>query len=74
MCFGRINKGRVKKGELFKHLLGLEPADEGDPDGVFVNNIYPFNEAAGEAVIIFRESEFRPVDLVQYFLNGIGGY
>ena len=74
MYFDRINKGRVKKGELFKHLLGLEPADEGDPDGVFVNDIYPLYEPSCEAVIIFGQTEFCPVDLVQYILNGISCY
>ena len=49
-------------------------ADEGDLDGVFIDNINPLDEPSSQAVIIFCEPEICSVDLVQYFLNRIGCY
>ena len=71
-----FNPGRAnqRRNLLLNHLLGLNSTDEGDPDGVFINNIDPLYEPSSQAVVVFSEPELCSVDLVQYILSGIGAY
>ena len=68
---GRVNQRRIL---LLNHLLGLNSTDEGDPDGVFIDNINPLYEPSSQAVVVFSEPELCLFDLAQDFLNGIGAY
>ena len=49
----------------------MNSTNEGDPDGVFVDDIYLLYESAGKAVIIFRKSELGMVEFVEQIPNGI---
>ncbi len=71
MNHGRVNQ---RRNLLLNNPIGLDSTDEGDPDGVFIDNINPLYEPSSQAVVIFSEPELCSVDLVQYILNGIGAY
>ena len=69
-----LNPGRVnqRRNLLLNHLLGLHSTDEGDPDGVFINNVYPLYEAACHAVIVFGKSELGLFEFVEQLPNRVG--